>query len=74
MQGNYKIERGDYLFTNFRVIRKPFELKQGGEIIWDGDPYDATLNVQAKYKDLEAPVYNLIDVYKRQGRYRIRYA
>jgi len=63
MQGNYKIERGDYLFTNFRVIRKPFELKQGGEIIWDGDPYDATLNVQAKYKDLEAPVFNLISEY-----------
>ncbi len=63
MYGSYKIARGDYLFTNFRVVRKPFELVQGGEIRWDGDPYDAQLNVQAKYKDLQAPVYNLIQEY-----------
>lgn len=63
MYGNYVISKGDYLFTNFRVVRKPFELLRGGEIRWDGDPYDAQLNVQAKYKDLQAPVYNLIQEY-----------
>lgn len=60
MYGNYRILEGDYLFTNFRVVRKPFELLPGGEIRWIGDPYDARLNVQAKYKGLTAPIYNLI--------------
>jgi hypothetical protein len=63
MHGDYTISKGDYLFTNFRVIRKPFELVPGGTIRWDGDPYDAQLNVEAKYKDLSAPVYNLIAEY-----------
>ena len=63
MYGNFKITKGDYLFTNFRVVRKPFELLPGGEIRWDGDPYDANLNVSAKYKDLTASVYTLISEY-----------
>lgn len=67
MYGNYTISEGDYLFTNFRVVRKPFILKRGGVIQWDGDPYNATLNVQALYKDLSAPVYPLIAEYELQG-------
>ncbi len=63
MYGNYRISEGDYLFTNFRIVRKPFDLLPGGEIQWAGDPYDATLNVQALYKGLTAPVYNLIQEY-----------
>ena len=63
MYGSYTISEGDYLFTNFRVVRKPFVLKSGGTIQWDGDPYNATLNVQALYKDLSAPVYPLISEY-----------
>lgn len=60
MYGNYTIERGDYLFTNFRVVRKPFELLSGGQIQWDGDPYNANINVQAKYKGLRAAPAALI--------------
>lgn len=63
MYGSFQITEGDYLFTNFAVVRKPFELLQGGVIRWDGDPYDAKLNVQAKYKGLTAPVYPLIQEY-----------
>lgn len=63
MYGSYQITEGDYLFTNFAIIRKPFELLPGGTIRWDGDPYDAKLNVQAKYKGLTAPVYPLIQEY-----------
>ena len=63
MYGDFRISEGDYLFTNFKIVRKPFELLEGGEIHWDGDPYDATLNVQAKYKGLTAPIYPLITEY-----------
>ncbi|HEY3385435.1 MAG TPA: translocation/assembly module TamB domain-containing protein, partial [Saprospiraceae bacterium] len=38
MHGDFTIEQGDYLFTNFRVVRKSFELVKGGTIRWDGDP------------------------------------
>jgi hypothetical protein len=62
MYGDYVISSGDYLFTNF-IVRKPFLLNNGGVIQWNGDPYDANLNVQAKYKDLTASVYPLIQEY-----------
>lgn len=61
MYGNYVISEGDYLFTNFSIVRKPFVIKEGSTIHWDGDPYDATLNVQAQYKGLTAPVFPLIE-------------
>jgi len=61
MYGSYIIERGDYLFTNFRVVRKPFELLNGGQIRWDGDPYNANINIQAKYKGLRAAPSPLIE-------------
>ena len=63
MYGKYIIEKGDYLFTNFKVVRKKFELLKGGEIQWDGDPYEATINVRAKYAGLKAPIYTLIQEY-----------
>ncbi len=62
MYGDYVISSGDYLFTNF-IVRKPFLLNPGGVIQWNGDPYDANLAVQAKYKDLSASVYPLIQEY-----------
>jgi hypothetical protein len=63
MYGKYYISTGDYLFTNFAIIKKPFELLPGGTIQWNGDPYDATIDIQAKYKGLTASVYTLIQEY-----------
>ncbi|MEP6793528.1 MAG: translocation/assembly module TamB domain-containing protein [Saprospiraceae bacterium] len=63
MQGNYIITKGDYLFTNFKIVRKQFELLPGGRIHWDGDPYDATIDIRAKYKDLKASIKPLIEEY-----------
>ncbi len=63
MYGNYLITEGYYLFTNFKIIRKQFELLPGGEIHWDGDPYDAQINVKANYKGLKASIKPLIEEY-----------
>ncbi len=60
MYGLFTITEGDYLFTNFKIVKKPFEILPGSRIFWEGDAYNATLNVTAKYKDLEAPIYPLI--------------
>lgn len=61
MFGEYEIEKGDYLFTyQSFFINKPFEVRKGGTIQWDGDPYEATIDLVAYYKNLDVPPYNLI--------------
>ena len=68
--GQYLVEKGDYLFTLQNVINKRFEIAKGSSIYWDGDPYQAVLNMQAIYK-LRAPLYDIFpndstDEYKRR--------
>jgi len=57
--GDYIIDRGDYLFTLQNVINKKFNVKQGSQIIFAGDPYDASLDIDASY-NLKAPIYPLV--------------
>lgn len=49
MYGDYTVTRGDYLFTLQNVINKKFEIERGGRIAWNGDPYDAIINLNAVY-------------------------
>lgn len=49
MDGAFEITDGNYLFTAQNVFNKKFNVKQGGRIIWSGDPYDAKLNLEAVY-------------------------
>ena len=49
IHGNYFIEAGGYDYT-FQSLKKfPFNLKRGGTIVWDGDPYEASINLDAVY-------------------------
>jgi hypothetical protein len=52
IRGRYDIDEGNYLFTFQSFFKKPFELKKdaGNYIEWTGDPYHATLKVDAVYK------------------------
>lgn len=67
LYGEYTFDQGDYLFTLQNVINKKFEIQQGGTIEWNGNPYDATLNLNAIYRlkaslsDLFANAYQNID-------------
>ena len=54
--GGYEVASGDYLFTAFNVVSKPFKVKPGGQITWTGDPINANLNIKASYDDLSVPV------------------
>ncbi|MFH0893851.1 MAG: translocation/assembly module TamB domain-containing protein, partial [Bacteroidota bacterium] len=68
MFGDYIIEDGDYLFTMENIINKKFKVKQGGSLKWNGDPYDADLDIEAVY-DLKASLYDLrldIDTSKKR--------
>ena len=40
------------------VINKPFQIERGGFIRWNGDPYDANINISAIYKT-KAGLYDL---------------
>jgi hypothetical protein len=57
--GDYKVKDGDYLFTLQNIINKRFDLEEGGTIKWNGDPYDAQLNLTAVYR-LRARLYELL--------------
>jgi TamB, inner membrane protein subunit of TAM complex len=63
MDGEYRIEEGDYLFTLLRVVNKKFNIQPGSSIRWNGSPFDATLNLNAKYKQLNASPNNFIAEY-----------
>lgn len=47
--GNYLIENGMYKMTIQNIIHRDFAFLPGGSITFGGDPYNATLNMQAKY-------------------------
>ena len=49
MFGTYRITGGTYDITIQDIIKKNFIFNEGGTIIFGGDPYDATLNLQAQY-------------------------
>ena len=69
--GNYTIDKGDYLFTLQNVIGKKFKLEEGGTITWNGDPYEAIIDLNAVY-NLKASVKELlVDTYKNENIGRI---
>ncbi len=60
MYGDFTIEEGDYLFTLQNVINKKFKIKNGGNIIWNGEPYNANIDIAAAYS-LKTTLSSLID-------------
>ena len=51
MSGRFNIERGNYNFT-FQSIKRNFKLREdaGSYISWNGDPYNATIDIEAEYE------------------------
>ncbi|MCC8187633.1 MAG: translocation/assembly module TamB [Bacteroides sp.] len=47
--GNYRISQGSYKFSLQEVIRKDFIIQEGSNILFNGDPFDANLDIQAVY-------------------------
>ena len=48
--GDYEVDQGEYLFTAYGILAKPFVVRKGGRIKWTGDPIDATLDIIANYE------------------------
>lgn len=49
MFGTYRVTDGTYGLTIQNIIKKNFVFREGGTIVFGGDPYDATLNMQAQH-------------------------
>lgn len=47
--GNFVVSEGDYLFTYGDFVTKNFKIKEGGTVIFNGDPLDAILDIDAIY-------------------------
>ncbi|MEN9511265.1 MAG: hypothetical protein RLZZ370_1084 [Bacteroidota bacterium] len=53
--GQFNITGGAYLFTALDLINKKFYVNKGGTITWNGDPYDALINIEAEYRQKISP-------------------
>jgi hypothetical protein len=49
MFGTYQVTDGTYNITIQNVIKKNFTFQEGGTIVFGGDPYEASLNLQAQH-------------------------
>ncbi|RPD99597.1 translocation/assembly module TamB [Aureibaculum marinum] len=53
INGVYVISEGIYEFRN--IVNKDFIVQPGGQVIWNGNPFDAFLNIKAIYKTKANP-------------------
>ncbi len=49
MYGTYRVDHGIYRMSIQDVIRKDFQFRQGGTIVFGGNPFNADLGLQAIY-------------------------
>jgi len=48
--GDYTTTEGEYNFKDLALIDKKFRLKDGGTIVWDGEPLGAQMDILATYE------------------------
>jgi hypothetical protein len=56
LTGTYNLNEGSYLITLGAVIKRKFEIESGSTIIWNGDPLDAVVSINAIYSVRAAPI------------------
>ncbi|MGM0376340.1 MAG: translocation/assembly module TamB domain-containing protein [Bacteroidota bacterium] len=57
--GDYEIEQGEYLFSLQNLVNKKFAINEGGTVSWQGEPYNAQIDLTAVYQ-LKASLSDLI--------------
>jgi hypothetical protein len=55
LTGAYNLKDGSYLVSLESVLKRQFNIAPGSTIIWNGDPLDATLNINAVYSVRASP-------------------
>jgi len=59
LTGAYNLNSGVYLISIESIIKRKFEIIPGSTIIWNGDPLDAIVSIDASYAVKAAP-YDLV--------------
>ena len=59
LTGAYNLIEGSYLVSLESVIKKKFDIDAGSTIIWNGDPLDAEISINARYSVRASP-YDLV--------------
>ncbi len=60
ISGDYIIESGTYNFTLGPIINKPFDVENGGRIMFNGDLKDAEIDLKASYLHLKASLASIL--------------
>ncbi|HWR93854.1 MAG TPA: translocation/assembly module TamB domain-containing protein [Flavobacterium sp.] len=55
MYGDFIANEGTYNFKYKGIVNKKFDIKKGSTVIWDGDPLNANLNIDAVYSTYSNP-------------------
>ncbi|WP_411768766.1 translocation/assembly module TamB domain-containing protein [Winogradskyella sp. A3E31] len=55
MWGDFAVFEGVYNFKYGAIVEKKFVLEQGGNIVWEGDPLGAIINLNATYTTTANP-------------------
>jgi hypothetical protein len=50
LNGDYVVQTGQFIFAFENLLKKRFDLMDGGRISWTGDPYDAEIDVKGVYR------------------------
>jgi hypothetical protein len=60
MFGDFEISQGSYPFSSPMLVSEKFVFKKGGKIRWDGDPYNAHIDMEATIRRNKANPYHLM--------------
>ena len=55
LSGRLEVERGQYHMSLYSLAQRDFIIRRGSTITWDGDPYNAALDITAVYRVQAAP-------------------
>lgn len=56
LTGAYNLNQGSYLVSLESVIKRKFDIIPGSTIIWNGDPLDAIISINATYSVRATPI------------------
>lgn len=59
LTGAYNVNEGGYTVSLESIIKKKFKINQGSTIVWNGDPLDAEISINATYTVRTSP-YELV--------------
>jgi hypothetical protein len=61
LTGAYNLNDGSYLVSLESIIKRRFDIDPGSTIVWNGDPYEAEVDINATYSVRASPIDLMLD-------------